>query len=473
MVTLVSGLPGSGKTYFNVATMINELGLTDRFVVTTCQDLKLPRLNAYLQERFAERVIDLDKRLLVLTKEEAPQFFRYRSGGLVLPPPPETKDGRKIRQEEFVLEMEHYFKPIQERPEWSLPVSYFVMEAHDYFNADRWMERGMAVQYYVSKHRHLHDEIVFETQSPGMLDNKMRVLVEEHHDIVNNYRRRLGPFRRRGNFERRVYFRIAKPSSVPERTVEFPLDPKGVGSCYHTTGALGILDRGAEQTSHRPKGLPWWTIWVGAAAVSLAIGAVAFTVPKLLGKGLGAMVGSVGTSFNASLGTQVGPGAKQAPVSQDTEVPGVAFGGSSGPERTGRDGLPERSASGAMISRRLPSPARQLEVVVTGYTVRGQAANVFLSDGQVWTESSPEMRGARIERQTLVLADGTRIPIRSSGTFHGDSSVVSSRPGPVVASREEPRGDSPAVNTSRTRDRGSWQLDDDGVLRLKTPDTLR
>lgn len=472
MVTLVSGLPGSGKTYFNVATMINELGLTDRFVVTTCQDLKLSRLNTYLQERFPDRVIDLEKRLLVLTKEEAPQFFRFRSGGLVLPPPPETKDGRKIRQEEFVLEMEHYFKPIEERAEWSLPVSYFIMEAHDYFNADRWMERGMSVQYYVSKHRHLHDEIVFETQSPGMLDNKMRVLVEEHHDIVNNYRRRLGPFRRRGNFERRVYFRIAKPSSVPERTVEFPLDPKGVGSCYHTTGALGILDRGAEQTSHRPKGLPWWTIWAGAAGVSLAIGLAAFMVPKLLGKGLGAMVGSVGETFNQSLGTQVGPGAKQAPVSQDTEVPGVAMRGQTGEGRAARRN-PDGRAPGAMISERPTSPAQALPFFVTGYTVRGQLATVYLSDGRVWTESSPEMRGARIERQLLVLADGTHIPVRAPESFQGERSMVSAAPVVTPPRASEPVAQSPASVPYQPRSRGSWQLDDDGVYRLKSSEPSR
>jgi hypothetical protein len=402
MIRLVIGLPGNGKTLFCVSKIIDELLYSERMVITSCQDLKLDRLNAYLQERMPDRVIDLEKRILVLEKEEAFHFYRFRAGGLVLPPMPESKGERRMRPEEFIESVQNYFAPLRDKPEFLTPVSYFITEAHDYFNADEWQQRGRAVQYYASKHRHLHDELVLETQFPGQLDNKMRELVQETHELINNYQRQIGPFARRGGFERRVFYKVPKGKAEPFQTVTFTLDTAGVASCYHTTGALGIMERGAEEKGFgRIRRLPWWSMWAGAGAIALLVGAILFTVPGLLGKMLGSMV----SATEKGMRQQLVPSENLPDLRRNMR-----------PQTT----VPETLERPTTVGGRHP------DLVVDGYVVRNGTINVILSDGRTFTESDGVID--RLDRHKLTLKDGSTIYLKraaSPGTVVEDSSQPS------------------------------------------------
>lgn len=317
MIRGIVGLPGNGKTMICVSKMIDELVFTDRSVGVNPSEgeIKLGRLNEYVAELCAKRapdqVVDLDKRLIIIPKEDSAQFYRYRSGGLILPPPP---DGKMPLQEWYVA-MKNYFAKLKENEEWLTPVSYFIFECHDFFPAKDWQEIGRPTKFYASKHRHLHDEVILETQFPEQLEPNFRRLVQEWHKMTNNYMRSFGPFARKGCFKREIFNHMPSEKSVPFETVETKLDVNGVASCYETTGSLGIMGRGAESKGfqHKKK-LPYWTIYAIAGAVALAIFGVVRLMPVLIGKGLGSLVG----------GVQAGMQSRLSPVASSKEKPKAA-----------------------------------------------------------------------------------------------------------------------------------------------------
>lgn len=363
MIRFVIGLPGAGKTMFCVSKILDELVYTERFVVTNLQELRLDKIGEYLAKRCPDRAIDLDRRLLVIPKTETFQFFRFRSGGLELPPPPDSK----MKLEQFYAAMEGYFAPVGQKPEWGLPVSYFLSEAHEFFPAKDWQDIGRAVKFYASKHRHLHDEVVVETQFPEQVEPNFRRLAQEFHHLQNHYKMSFGPFANRGRFERKVYLGFPLPRVATE-TASYTLDVEGVGSCYHTTGALGIMNRGAEASGFgRKRKLPWWSLWAFAALGVVAAVGVVWLMPKMIAGGMNKLV--EGTSEGMAKGA-----GKSASV--------VA-----------------KSSKHNRMEQRVEKP----EVFVTGYAINPDGPVVWLSDGSV-------LRGAadlrEVRRNGVVLADG-------------------------------------------------------------------
>lgn len=323
MIRGVTGFPRNGKTLFVVTKMIDELVFSERAVACNMDsELKSGRLNEYIHEvcekRAPGKVIDLDARLIVIPKEKTFQFYRYRSGGLILPEPPDSK----MPLQEWFVAMKAYFLPMTEKPEWMVPVSYFIVEAHDFFPAKDWQEIGRPTKFYASKHAHLHDEVILETQFPEQVEPNFRRLVQEWHRMTNNYLLSFGPFQRRGCFKREVFLTVPPSTGgAPIESVEFKIDVAGVGSCYETTGSLGILGRGSEAKgfNHKRK-LPWWTLWVGAALATCCLVAVMLAVPKLIGKGLGAMVSGTSAGMKKSMGVSDKP-AQLKPVVNPPPAP--------------------------------------------------------------------------------------------------------------------------------------------------------
>jgi len=299
------GLPGNGKTMTCVSKMVDEWLYTDRCVGVNPTDgeLKLGRLNEYLCELCAKRgiddkVIDLENRLVIIPKEHSFQFYRYRAGGLILPEPPDTKMPLK----EWYVEMKKYFLPMLEKPEYMVPMSYFIFEAHDFFPAKDWQEIGRPTKFYASKHRHLHDEVILETQFPEQLEPNFRKLVQEWHRMTNNYLRSFGPFAKRGCFVREAFHSLPSGNAVPYEKAEFKLDAAGIASCYETTGSLGLMQRGPESKGfdHKRR-LPWWSIWVGAAVASIASFFILRNIPQLIGRGVNSMVSGVSSGMSGGV----------------------------------------------------------------------------------------------------------------------------------------------------------------------------
>lgn len=307
MIRGVTGFPRNGKTLLVVIKMCDELIYSERSVACNMSDgeLKLGRLNEYCQELMELRkqkltkTINLDERLIIIPKEKSFQYYRHRSGGLILPEPPESN----IPLQEWYVLMKKFFLPLLERPEFGVPVSYFLTEAHDYFPAKDWQQIGRPTKFYASKHAHLHDENIIETQFPMQLDANFRNLIQEWHRMTNNSLLSFGPFQKPNNFQRDV-FRGVPPAvgGFPIETAKFKIDVKGVASCYETTGSLGIMGRGPESKgfNHKRK-MPWFMIYVFGAAAAIAIACVAMFVPRLIGKALSGLVGGVNSGMQGAL----------------------------------------------------------------------------------------------------------------------------------------------------------------------------
>ena len=442
-IKAVTGLPGHGKTLDAMHLIIKELVYTGRQVVTNIEEIKRKELNVYLQKKYPDVVVDLDARLLIIPKQETFRFYRYRAGGLVLP---EVEVISKESRESFLLRIQDYFKKVGEKPEWMVPVTYFLDEAHEYFNARDWVDIGRPILYYISKHRHLFDEIVLITQAPQMLESTFKRLVQEETKVTNQYKMTFGPFKRPGCFLLETYYGIRAGTQTPFETTKVKLDLE-VASCYETTGALGIRGRGAETESHKKRRMPWWMIWVFGAVAAVGLSLALWYVPRLITGYFTSFLGATTKQINAKFA---------APEGKKVESGVVA---------------PAKTVESAVHAEMRPFDAASSLVVkdvrpkVVGYVVRGGMANVVLDDGTVVTEMD-EKPVTRIDRVSVVV-DGKRLYMVTPKP--SERRVVMAEgakpvPAPEVKAAEETEDDG----------KSTWlPMDKEGVHRLRHPVTLK
>jgi hypothetical protein len=306
MIRLITCTPGSGKTLEMQRQLIDELLYTERTIVTNIPVVR-SKLAEHLEKeltkraKWRERAIDLDERLIQIDIEQSFEFFRFRSDGLILPSPPDLDaSGRRLGKREFELQFNDYIKPIFENRKTSTPVTYFLSEAHRFFATADWASVGRSAQAYLTHHRHLHDEVVFDTQHYEQLAKQLRLLISECWVMQNQYAERFGPFRKRPCIRRKGYYvRPGQGNAFANET--FSIDVKGVASTYKTTGALGDVGNRGTEEHRKPKGLPWWTIWLFAALAIVACYFVISLVPRLIGNGIGSLVSGIGDGVETHL----------------------------------------------------------------------------------------------------------------------------------------------------------------------------
>lgn len=273
MITAITGMPGDGKSRVAAGLICKDLIAKEVFVVSSVK-MRLPRLHEYVtqerEKRGAKEPWDLDKRFLQITDSQAFEFFRYRSGGLVLDSSPDVKDrdennafdtgkGRMPKKihDEKMLEL---FAKMRECEEYRIPVHYYIDEVHEIFPSREWATGGRGVLYYTSKHRHLHDEIFLITQQIGQVEKQLRDLISETMVCRNHIRRNVSIFKAKPIIKVRMYYGLPSPTSKPFGTEEIELDAEGVASCYKTAGALGVHD--APETITNKGRFPWWMMYV-------------------------------------------------------------------------------------------------------------------------------------------------------------------------------------------------------------------
>ncbi|QYY35172.1 zonular occludens toxin domain-containing protein [Ruficoccus sp. ZRK36] len=294
MISFILGKPGGGKTLFSVQKAVEMLVQTSCVIITNVE-FKLGELNAYIQRKYPDANVDIHERIKILDREEVPEFFRHRSGGLVLPEPPDKDaSGKKLPIKEFNRQMDVYFTPMNEKPEYRQPVFYIIDETHDFFNARDWASTGRYVLFYMSKHRHLGDEIFLITQHLDQCEKQLRNLGEQFHNIRNFYHRSWGLVKSRGRFKRDSFYQPPLGNAKAYESSSFQLDAAGVAKCYRTRGALGVVGTTEQRKPVSNKGkLPWWSTWVGLGAAGIAIAIGFWQAPKLLGNYFADMSGSV------------------------------------------------------------------------------------------------------------------------------------------------------------------------------------
>jgi len=324
-------------------------------------EIEMPKLTKYLQEREPKRDINVQGRMHFIEKQNVYEFFRYR-GHVTLPPPPVMRRDMSTREKDALCE--EYFKPITDGESMARGVEYHITEAHRHFNSDRWADMGHLIMFYLTQHRHFDDNVVIESQLPKQVVIQLRDLGEECWEMTNRYKQQMGWFQKPGGIHIKKYYKVPKTDSAePYATETFTLDPKGIASCYRTRGAVGTGSASPE-TDVRKKGLPFWTVFVGAGvALALAVLAI-WMLPKLVMGGLGAMLKHTGGEAKKAMSDSLG-----LPHDKKTPAPNV------NPAKTSRAQPPERPPGQT-------PPEETPEVFATGYmTSPGRGVIVTLSDG--------------------------------------------------------------------------------------------
>jgi hypothetical protein len=268
--------------------LVEDLIRTERYIVTNIP-IKWPELAEYLQktcEKRGLRVPDINRRLLQLDKVETLYFWRYRSGGFVLPEwDGKTPDGKMLTEKELLEQTEDYFMQIGQELAYSKPVSYYISEVHRYYNAKRFQRISVMAEIYLTHHRHLHDEVYFDTQFPRQVAVLVRELTEEWHRLRNDYNRVIGVVKMRPRIRMKSFYDLPSPSSVPFATRNIYIEEDGVAGCYESTGALGAIERTTDvEEKKKAKGIPLPIFLIGILVLVIAFTIGIFQLPNLLAK---------------------------------------------------------------------------------------------------------------------------------------------------------------------------------------------
>lgn len=302
MITFVTGKPGDGKSMYGMKLICDTLLNSNRIVATNIA-VKLPELRAYLISKGwkPKPGRDIRDRVIILDHEDVFEFYRFRSGGYVLPPSPdwvrarenEDADGNKLKKLsrfQLLRIMTEQMREMKKHPRALTPVEYHIDEAHDYFSAREWTDTGRGILWYASKHRHLHDEIILYTQVMANVEGQLRGLASFTVRARNQIRMRWGPFRKAPIF--RLYHYYGGPEDT-EKAVPFDqsvmqLDVQGLCRTYNSAGALSVHSKPEEVRNKAP--LPYWALPLAGGIAVLIVVVVMALMPLMVGKYAGARI---------------------------------------------------------------------------------------------------------------------------------------------------------------------------------------
>jgi hypothetical protein len=292
MLHIIAGNPGGGKTYLACERILNEIGVTDRTVVTN-MTLNLDRFQEYASEQFPNKDIDIATRIRPITDEQAKRFFLHRPFGYSIPQITEEqeKKGETFDLDNCELVDARYADHI-EALSGTLPktaktsklggVLYVIDEAHLYFSARGYRDFTRLAEFYLSQHRKFGDDIIAVTQFPDKLDKNFRSLAQDVTICRNASMEKMQWIRGPNGFLRMKYLAVAgSRSQKPQETTFQKFKFHTIGTLYETSAGVGIMERSeADTKTVKAKGLHWsWLI----IAIFLGMSAIV-AVPMMLGK---------------------------------------------------------------------------------------------------------------------------------------------------------------------------------------------
>jgi len=230
MMRIFYGSPGAGKSYGALRDLLEELIYGVRLIVTNLS-LDLGKLNVWIQTMNPEWQGDINLRIRLITEDETTNFYCYRK---IAGEPLKCPD----RQASLAGTHVSY-------PEDNSGVLYIIDEAHIKFDAREWKEAGPELTYYASQHRKLNDEVIFITQHPDMLNNRLRMLAQQFWSFNNHGMERVFTYFRKPSFftcevHRKMPVGMIVPP--PESVHRYRLD-KSLADCYDTSAGIGIKGR--------------------------------------------------------------------------------------------------------------------------------------------------------------------------------------------------------------------------------------
>lgn len=432
MLRGIFGKTGGGKTYTLVSKIIETLLYSERTVVTNLTELELENLAQYLHDRqHAEKLkhparviypIDLNTRLIIIQKPDTREFYRYRSGGLVLPKftgiDPATR--KKYHVDDIDRALEIYFGEIYKNPKHAKGVDYFLTECHRHFKARDTLSFSSVLNFWATQNRHFDDNGWIESQFAAQIDMNLRELCVEWYHFRNYGNEVSGMFKNRAVIEWRMYYSLPKSERDPSFDKgQFKLDIKGICTCYKTRGAVasGMVDNSPD-TKPKNKKLPFWLLPVGVVLAIFLVGGVIAILPFVAQKGLTSLT----SGFTGATKTALSPGATpagalSAPQPKPVEDNQPARVSLPPPPK------PERSVSQSSESGLKP----------TGWVKSGRVLIVTLSDGsRRW-----------FSRDHLALSDPIRAVTPSYVDFNGERLYFVNEPRPFSPALSAPAFSAP------------------------------
>lgn len=360
----IAAPPGGGKSRFATDKLYEEFRADEsRFFVTNLAIQFAPwvlggRLQCGLDEKLRRegyRGRPARERIRILTEEETKTFWRIRDFG----PPKQT----------IIVDPDGTCR-VGIDPDNG--VSYFIDELHDHFNSHEWSKMSKEALFYISKHRHLGDDIWGISQAMSNVVKQMRVIMQQTFWIENLALQRLGFFRLPRKTLVRCYL------GCPDRfvrgeeqyTVIKSYRDGSIQECYNTAAAVRNSQSRADFGQDKRGGVHWIWFIIAVAVVIAAIWLASELIP-------------------AAIVHHTGPEVHPAPVSN------------AAPSSV------RLVSPGSTASSRLVDPDRP-EVYMTGYARVGDGFTVFLSDGREYRTGDPEL--LVLERKRVNIG-GVWIPL--------------------------------------------------------------
>lgn len=256
----ISGKPGGGKSYYAVILIIDELRSGDRPIVTNLP-LNLQALQDYFSETL-EIDVDVFSRVTLLAWEDFKDFWRYRGNGFIAP---------DVTPAEFSAGI---------RPDWAkFPkngVFYVLDEVHEHLNSRQWATTGPLLLFYIMKHRHLGDDVLWITQSVMNVDRQWRSSTQDYTYCRNWRKEKFRGFVKGSGFTATLYLEPFTGLQQPQEEKKYSLDKK-IAACYNTSIANTAAD-----TNEKISGPPIKILYIALGVFLFLIAGSFGFGPKIL-----------------------------------------------------------------------------------------------------------------------------------------------------------------------------------------------
>lgn len=304
MITIVYGPGGSGKSYYQMR-LIHEEMKNGRRNVSTSLAVELPAYQAYCDKMGLK--VDVASRIRILTPAEGREFWKYRG------------PNRWNPHSEYDL-------LVDPGTEGTL----FVLDEAGVlgFDSKGWAakhgntSRGEACSWYLDQQRKFGDDVIASVNGshPHGIAKPLRDKAHNFVKLRNGYQRQMGIFKARGRFEAQWFAMEPTPTSEAWRKETWELDTTGLAGCYRTQDGVGITGTTAD-IGKRAKGIP--VLW--AFPLAIAAASSLFIVPWALAKLAKRGGAKASQSLNhAMTGKEDGSTERESsPVSEYAEVSGV------------------------------------------------------------------------------------------------------------------------------------------------------
>jgi len=349
-IHIVYGKPGSGKSRYGVGKLVEQLVTTDA-VIGTNFPLEMPNLNVYLQKRYPNLDIDIFKRIFIIPDDDLRAFFTW-----VGPSEPDAPKGVLVPGRKIIYHID----------EAQIPFN-----AYDSAKQNAGGERPMF--NFLTQHRKIPADVWAYTQHYDNLDAQFRRLAQDFRQCVNHRLKKLSIFRGFDKFECHHYEKESRKISDSFYTETYTIDPKGIGSCYDTARGIGVKGVGADKGS-RAKGLTLGWGVLGCFLLAFAVFGVPWGCAQAYKK-YGEK--KVKAAAEKGVGTVLPVATEKSETQTQTILPLVIM-----------------------------QPERENVLWMSGYIVKGNRVQVFLSDGRTLDQSDPSL-GTLYKNSVMV--DGKRI----------------------------------------------------------------